>query len=496
MSQEPILRKGAIAVAESDAITALRRFGLGARPGEAGRIASDPRGYVAAQLKEPRACRLESQQLQPSHQRFAEVRAAQETLRLARERAKGAPAQPDSRAQPKADAGADAMMTPSQRPADTAAEPLERPAQMRREAFLQEATARLERAVTTDHPFLERLVQFWSNHFCVSAQKVPVVALAGSYEREAIRPHVLGRFSDLLIAVEQHPAMLIYLDNQVSTGPNSRAGLNRGRGLNENLAREILELHTLGVNGGYTQDDVTNLARILTGWTIGQPNQDRVEVGKFVFAPNRHEPGRWSVLAQRYENEGQASGEKVLRDLAHHPATARHVMRKFACHFVSDAPPPALLERLERKFIETDGDLSAVASVLVASPAAWIERPKKVVPPYDLAVSIIRGLKLAPKPREVLGLARALGQPMWQPPSPKGFPDGDNDWLAPAALRERLRIAEKVALEIDAALDPRAAAEDLLGPSLSDATRQAVARAETREQGFELLIMSPEFQRR
>ena len=180
------------------------------------------------------------------------------------------------------------------------APPAEKPGRIRREAFQQEAFARFSHAAATDAAFLERLVMFWSNHFCVSANKGPVRGMAGAYEREAIRPHVLGRFADMLIAVEQHPAMLIYLDNAQSIGPNSRAGLNRGRGLNENLAREILELHTLGVGGGYTQDDVTSLARILTGWTVGNLANAASEPGKFFFAPARHEPGDRTVLGKRY----------------------------------------------------------------------------------------------------------------------------------------------------------------------------------------------------
>ena len=199
--------------------------------------------------------------------------------------------------------------------------------------------ARIEHARTTDAAFLERLVMFWSNHFCVNANKGAVLGMAGAFEREAIRPHVLGRFADMLLAVEQHPAMLIYLDNQASTGPNSQVGRNRGRGLNENLAREILELHTLGVDGGYTQADVTNLARVITGWTVGQPNQPNAEHGRFHFAPARHEPGRHPVLGKRYGDAGVRAGEACLADLARHPSTARHIARKLAAHFVAETPP-------------------------------------------------------------------------------------------------------------------------------------------------------------
>ena len=230
--------------------------------------------------------------------------------------------------------------SPSQSPASTP--PGAKPGRIQRDAFQTEAFARFNHATTTDAAFLERLVMFWSNHFCVSANKGAVRGIAGAYEREAIRPHVLGRFSDLLIAAEQHPAMLIYLDNAQSIGPNSRAGRNRGRGLNENLAREILELHTLGVGGGYTQDDVGNLARILTGWSVGTLANAASEPGKFFFAPARHEPGDRTVMGRSYPDRGQATGEDVLRDLAKHPATARHIALKLAQHFVSDSPPAEL----------------------------------------------------------------------------------------------------------------------------------------------------------
>ena len=371
-----------------------------------------------------------------------------------------------------------------------------RPGRLRNEALQDEVSARLERAITTDQPFIERLVMFWSSHFCVSAAKGNVRAIAGAFEREAIRPHVLGRFADMLKAVEQHPAMLIYLDNQGSIGPNSLAGKRVKRGLNENLAREILELHTLGVDGGYSQDDVTNLARILTGWTFGSPQTQLGETGKFVFVANRHEPGSWSVAGKTYIDQGLLTGEAVLDDLARHPSTARHIARKLAVHFVSEAPSPALVAALTETFLKTAGDLAALSRTLVDHPEAWSARPVKIVPPYDFIVSLVRGLGHRPRAGELMRLSAGLGQPIWMPPSPKGWPDADNAWTGPSAIRERLRVAEMAARRIDKLMDPRAVAADILGPRLTEETRQAIARAEDREQGFELLIMSPEFQRR
>jgi uncharacterized protein (DUF1800 family) len=288
----------------------------------------------------------------------------------------------------------------------------------------------------------------------------------------------------------------VYLDNQLSTGPRSRAGINRGRGLNENLAREILELHTVGVDAGYGQEDVTNFARILTGWTVGNLDNMAAEPGKFFFAPARHEPGDWTVLGKRYRDQGQLTGQSVLRDLALHPATAHHLATKLARHFVAEDAPPVLVERIESKFRDSGGDLAAVAKVLVETPQAWDAPATKILPPYDFLVAITRGLALVSRPGNTLRLAASLGQPLWRPPSPAGWPDGDTAWAAPAGVRERLRIAELAAREADHLADPNAVTEELLGDNISTATRQAVARAETREQGIELLIMSPEFQRR
>jgi uncharacterized protein (DUF1800 family) len=321
--------------------------------------------------------------------------------------------------------------------------------------------------------------------------------LAGAYEREAIRPHVLGRFSDMLIAVERHPAMLIYLDNQLSVGPGSRVGIERKRGLNENLAREILELHTLGVDGGYGQEDVTDFARILTGWTVGnRAGAEMAEAGKFLFAPSRHEPGAFSVLAKRYADGGERAGHEVLYDLAHHPATARHIAGKFVHHFVGDQAPDWLVDELVKRFLETDGDLGALATALVRADAAWEAPASKVLPPYDFLLAVARGLAIPYAPEDLLRLSARLGQPLWQPPAPSGFPDGDIAWASPSALSERLRIAEAAARQVDSAVDPRQRASELLGEALTSPTRLAVARAEVREQGFELLLMSAEFQRR
>jgi len=490
-----------------DAVTALRRFGLGARPGELKRIVADPRGFVLQSLTDPGRSRIDDPALEPSHTVFAAAMEAQRLQRLARANPQdggavmqdgaGESAPGKAAAAPKDPSVPAPSMNLEPAPGGTPADAVPAKAgQIRREAFVEEAAARFRHATTTNTAFLERLVMFWSNHFCVSANKGPVRGMAGAYERETIRPYVLGRFTDMLLAVEKHPAMIVYLDNQASVGPKSRAGTNRSLGLNENLAREILELHTLGVGGGYSQEDVTNFARILTGWTVGNPANAMSEPGKFFFAPARHEPGEWTVLGKRYPDRGQQTGEDVLRDLAGHPATGRHIASKLARHFVAEEPPAGLVAKLEKTFLDTKGDLAAVATTLAKADEAWAAPPAKVLPPYDFLVAVLRGLSLEPKPADLLRLSAMLGEPLWRPPAPAGWPDADTAWAAPSSLRERLRIAEVAARQADRAADPRQVVDDLFGEAVGPATAQAVARAETREQGLELLIMSPDFQRR
>jgi len=480
---------------------ALRRFGLGPKPGDVKRTAADPRGFVLASLADPARAALVDEGLEPSHVTFEAMRIAQQQQKLAKDAAGGAAmaeAKSAQNATPVTAPDMPSLPSNGRAPGARVAVPADgaKPGRIRREVMLEEAAARFEHARTTDHALLERLVIFWSNHFCVSITKGQVRGLAGAFEREAIRPHVLGGFGAMLKAVVQHPAMLIYLDQAQSIGPNSKAGSRRDRGLNENLAREILELHTIGVDGGYGQEDVTNLARILTGWGIGGLQQDDDAVGRFRFTPQRHEPGAWTVAGKRYEDRGVATGETCLADLARHPSTARHMARKFAVHFISDNPPPSLVDKLERSFRETDGDLGQLAKTLVTAHEAWSAPFAKVLPPYDFSVALARGLGITAPPGEMLRLAAALGQPLWQPPGPKGWPDADDSWLGPSPIRERLRIAEKASSLTGKSADPRALAADLFGEQLSEPTAQAVKRAETREQGMVLLVMSPEFQRR
>lgn len=382
-----------------------------------------------------------------------------------------------------------------------------------------EFLARARMACTTPSGFAERWALFWANLLTASATKFQSSLFVGQYEREAIRPHVFGRFDDLLVAAEQHPAMLLYLDQAQSIGPNSPAGQRREAGLNENLAREILELHTIGTDGGYTQADVTELARALTGWSVPVPRDDATpgsgraagrgggrrrapalagEPGLhgFVFRPVVHEPGSRTVLGRTYDQAGTAQGEAILRDLARHPATARRLAHRIAAHFVSDLPPPGLIKQLERAWTRSNGDLSVVARALIAAPEAWVHAPGKIKTPYDFVISTHRALGTVPPRIQPLNQALvSMGQPAWRAPSPEGWPDTAADWAGPDALVKRLNWSRTVA-ERMADYDPVAVAQGALGPLLGERTYQTVARAESRAESLTLFLMSPEFQRR
>jgi uncharacterized protein (DUF1800 family) len=362
------------------------------------------------------------------------------------------------------------------------------------ENFFREAKAHYDAAIKAELGFVERLVWFWSNHFCVNAD---ATVMAGAYEREAIRPHVLGKFADLLLAAESHPAMLIYLDNAASMGANSVAGINRNRGINENLAREILELHTLGVRTVYTQEDVTNFAKAITGWTIYTTDSNPDRGGEFLFHPRLHEPGAQTIIGKAYRDTGVEQGRAVLADLARHPATALHVATKLARHFVADEPPSALVETLRQKFIETDGDLWQVSKSLVTAPESWTPEQAKIKRPSEWRISCQRAAGFnAGDVRANVATMNRLGEPLWRPPAPKGFPDENGAWID--GLAHRLDTANAFAQNPNNAerLDPKAMLETGLGPLASAETRSAVNRAETKQQALTLLLMAPEFQRR
>lgn len=463
---------------------ALHRFGLGPRPGSIAALASDPRGALIAELDRADAGRIVAADLRSGG---AAMRAAVEFQIARREmrRAAGGKNAQTKNAEPKMAQPKNAEGAPRPRPAVGVA-----PQQL----YLAEAKARLDTALAAEIGFAERLVWFWSNHFCVSADKAQVRPIAGAFEREAIRTHVLGRFGDMLLAVESHPAMLVYLDNARSIGPNSRAGQNRRRGLNENLAREILELHTLGVRSVYTQNDVTSFARVITGWTVVPPRRDPAHGGEFNFNPRMHEPGAHTVIGRRYDAAGVEQGRRVLADLARHPATAKHVARKFARHFIAGAPSPALVERLSRRFLDTGGDLKELAKALVTSDDAWEAPRTRIKRPAEWMVGTLRAVGASPPDvRPLVQALNLLGEPLWRPPAPNGFADDNATWLD--GLSQRLDLANRMARR-NAGADPMAVFAETVAPIASEETRRTIARAESRPQALALLFMSPEFQRR
>jgi uncharacterized protein (DUF1800 family) len=369
---------------------------------------------------------------------------------------------------------------------------------LQQRVFLAEAKARFSGTIHEPRVgFGERLVMFFANHFAISANKGPRVrVIAGAFEREAIRPYVFGRFADMLLAVETHPAMLFFLDNQQSFGPNSRAGQKRKLGLNENLGREIVELHTLGVDGGYTQSDVTSLARMITGWTVVGREGRLGDPGSFTFFPNAHEPGSQTFLGKTYADTGFEQGKAALLELARHPATATHIAAKLARHFVADTPPPALVQNLAKTFRDSDGDLAAVALALIRAKEAWAQDQAKLRSPLEFSIALLRATGAKPEPQRVLGGLNAMGQPYWQPSGPNGFPDTVEAWASPEGIEMRMDVANAAAAKAANDIDPPAFLEARLGPLLSAETRSAVARAESRAQGLAIAFMSPEFQRR
>src|SRR5438876_10212084 len=475
---------------KAQAALALYRFGLGPRAGSIAGIASDPRGALLAELDGAGAGRIGNADLLTSGTAARVAFAFQQAQRAARQAERAA----QQAAAPSGGASPPQMNDQSAPP--PAPVPVRNPGPgMPQQIYLAEAKARIQAALGAEIGFLERLVWFWSNHFCVSADKGNVRQICGAYEREVIRANVLGRFSDMLLAAESHPAMLFYLDNARSIGPASMAGLRQKRGLNENLAREILELHTLGVRTVYTQDDVTNFANVITGWTVVPFRQDSVLGGEFIFNPRMHQAGAQTVIGTSYPGGGVEQGRAVLVALARHPATARHLASKLARHFVADEPPPALVERLAKRFLATQGDLKETVRALVAAPEAWETPRAKLKRPGEWVIAALRAVGAAPAEiGPVMQAHNILGEPLWRPSAPKGFADESAPWLD--GLAQRLDIANQFARRFGAEADPRDVFEQALAPLASSETRQAVLRAESRPQALALMFMAPEFQRR
>lgn len=477
-----------------EAAIAVTRFGLGARPGEIEAASRDARGWLLAQIRPEGADQPVAESggaLPSSRTQFAALADYRGQVKLAKQDAR--PPQPTT------SAGSDAMAAGTAAPAATDFKDMRRMIVAPiRDATREEIFARTRLAATTPAGFRERWTLFWANHFTVAAKNLQTAAMVGPFEREAIRPHVFGRFAALLEAVSTHPGMLMYLDQVQSAGPNSLAGQRRGAGLNENLAREILELHTVGADAGYTQADVTEFARALTGFSIGAERDGSERMGAFLFRANLHEPGSRTILGRRYDGQGPELGRQVLANLAASPKTADRLSRKLAAHFVSDTPSPALVARLSESYRRTSGDLGALARTLVEAPEAWGPEAQKLKTPYELLVSGYRAAGVAPSEpaREVIQPLTALGHRPFGAPQPNGWSELAQDWAAPDAVVKRLGWASAFATRYAPPDPPAVVAQRVLGDRARPATLAALARAETRAEAFTLLLMSPEFQRR
>ena len=473
----------------SEASIALNRFGYGARLGET--PPTDPQSFLLNQLRrfDPRPGPLGSRPDTSGD--------AGELLQIIR---KGRRQRQETMSMENA---GESQSSRGTRADLLAALPPEYQAKVREAygRYRKDAHIRMQVAITSPTPFAERLTHFWSNHFSVSAGKPGTPFEVGNHEFNAIRPHVTGKFSDMLKAAALHPAMLLYLDQFQSIGPNSEFGKRRKqRGLNENLAREILELHTLGVDGGYSQADVTEFARALTGWTI--PGLTRIarfaedQEGGAAFIAVAHEKGTRKIMGRSYQDNGPKQALEILDDLAAHPATARFVATKFARHFTKDDPDPALVARLEQDFRSTGGDLGSLARTLVTAPESWQGDATKFRQPVEWFTSVLRFTGVdAMDERRMNGILRQLGQVPWSAPSPAGFDDVADSWAGPDALLRRVELSERIARNApsDAVL---ARAEAAFPGALSANTRTWISRAESGAQALGLMLVAPEMMRR
>ena len=445
----------------TESIIATHRFGLGPRPEELEATGNNPRNWLLQQIISPSSA--------PRLSSSAEIYSLQ--LAVQRER-----------------------MTASENEPRVANQQLGA-------AQLRDIVARTRFGMETEKPFLERIVRFWNNHFAISTNKVSTSGMGGPFEAEAIRPNVLGSFHELLEASTKHPAMLNYLDNSRSTGPNSQLGSRRDSGLNENLAREILELHTLGVDGGYTQAGVTNFAKIITGWTVPNAqvaNRLSVEPGKFAFIGAQHEPGTHKLLGKDYRENGVAQGEAVLKDLSKHPSTARHISTKLAKHFISDEPSEESVAALESSFLQSNGDLPSLYKTLIDLPEAWKPETTKFRTPYEWLTAIFRATQMSVNDRELQVSISSFGQVPWRPGSPAGWPDHAGAWDSPDALGKRIEWANSFAQRATN-VSSKDVANTLFGSQLTTSyqtTYDAIRRAESNQQALVMLLMAPPVLRR
>jgi uncharacterized protein (DUF1800 family) len=445
--------------AAQNALIAFQRFGFGATPGGPARIGNDPKAALRTEVEKPGIAAINNSTLPTYGKACAEsqkVFARSEDFRVA------------------------------------------------------ELNARVDKHMSAEIGFVERLVVFWSNHFSMSVNKAAAVrGTIGQWERDVVRRHVLGRFSNMLQDTYTHPAMIAFLDNQHSIGPNTVIGTRAGFGFNENLAREIMELHTLGSGGGYSEADVTAFAKILTGWSYvrdweadggfhGANAQNR---GRFIYRGDWHEPGPHKLMGKSYPAIGQKQAEHVFEDLAAHPATAEHIAYKLVRHFITDQPTPAMVNPLKQKFLQTDGNLKAVSLALLDLPEAWSTPLVKFRTPYEHIIAQYRALGVRHKSAEPWALANpltALGQMQWESSSPEGYSDETPTWLNPDSVRVRLDMARFSSMKFaaDYQRNVLTLGLSLFDSALSQATRDRIVGIADGNKALTILFASPEFQRR
>ena len=450
------------------AIIAVNRFGLGARPKELTEAQIDPKKWLYSQMR-PLSFNFNISNTESAFKQITIYRREQKKFR-----------------ELKKDSNNDVMMNFS------------KPLRETQKKLLFDG---LWQSVESNQPFSIRLLDFFSNHFSVSTSSIPLYILAPLLEREAIAPHLFSRFEDMLIAVIQHPAMLVYLDNTKSTGPNSRIGKNnKKRGINENLAREIFELHTLGVDGGYTINDIQELAKAISGWSISFPH-DKKKAG-FVYRSPQHEPGKRVIMGREYRDLGVQQGRLILVDLARHPKTARFISKKIATHFISDKPSDLLVDDMVDTWVKTQGDLREVIATLINHPESWENEKKKFKTPREFVVSTLRALDLKrdisrPFFKGIVFHITSMGQQPFGSGSPAGYPDNAKAWTGSDALMKRIDWVNRLNTVIPKIrLNALDITRELFSDNVSEQTLRSIKRAESDRQARTLLFLSPEFQRR
>ncbi len=367
-----------------------------------------------------------------------------------------------------------------------------------RSALRAMAADTLKQSIHSSHSVSWRLLDFFSNHFSVSAQGRLMAGLAPTLEREAIAPNLLGHFEDMLLAVSQHPAMIIYLNNEKSFGENSRIGQKRNKGLNENLAREILELHTLGVDGPYNQQDVIELAKGMTGWSIKKSITE--SNNGFVFRKYGHEPGKRILLGKPYLQNGVEQGKQMLKDLATHPKTAEFLCQKIAHHFVSETPSTQLLASMQATWMQTRGNIQKVMNAMFEHDDAWLSTAQKFKTPREYVISTFRALSLPlsskrPKDKTLLYTLINLGQQPFNAGSPAGYSDANDDWLSATGLMARIDWVNSLSKYVKH-INIESLIHTIFAGAINQNIYQTIMHAESRQMALIMLLMSPEFLRR